>query len=72
MAVEDARVLAEELRRADHVTQALESHTRQRFERCKVVVERSREIGRLQVNKAPPPQIFGLMHSTSTVLSQPY
>ena len=46
MAIEDAIVLAEELERAADVAQACNAFMRRRYERCRLVVENSLEIGR--------------------------
>jgi len=46
MAIEDAIVLAEELQRAPGVAQACNAFMGRRYERCRLVVENSLEIGR--------------------------
>jgi len=46
MAIEDAIVLAEELDRAAEVAQACNAFMRRRYDRCRLVVENSLEIGR--------------------------
>jgi 2-polyprenyl-6-methoxyphenol hydroxylase-like FAD-dependent oxidoreductase len=50
MAVEDALVLTEEINRgSDNLEHALTAYTQRRFERCRFVVERSLEIGEVQM-----------------------
>jgi 2-polyprenyl-6-methoxyphenol hydroxylase-like FAD-dependent oxidoreductase len=46
MAIEDAIVLTEELDRAAEVAQACNAFMRRRYDRCRLVVENSLEIGR--------------------------
>jgi 2-polyprenyl-6-methoxyphenol hydroxylase-like FAD-dependent oxidoreductase len=53
MAVEDALVLADELARAASVEQALRAFMQRRYERCRLVVENSLQIGRFEVEQAP-------------------
>jgi hypothetical protein len=65
-------VLAEELQRANTVSEALAAHAERRFPRCKAIVENSVQIGNFQINQAPPPKIFGLMQASSAVMVQPY
>lgn len=50
MCLEDAVVLADELRDAASVAQALESFTRRRAERCRFVVEASSQLGAWQLS----------------------
>ncbi|MHA4871862.1 FAD-dependent oxidoreductase [Duganella sp. PWIR1] len=53
MAVEDALVLADELSRAANVPQALDAFMARREERCRIIVDSSLEIGRLEQMRAP-------------------
>lgn len=53
MAVEDALVLADELSRAASVAQALDAFMARREERCRIIVDSSLEIGRLEQVRAP-------------------
>lgn len=53
MAVEDGIVLADEIGRANSVAEAFRGFMRRRYERCRMVVENSLEIGRLEVSGAP-------------------
>jgi 2-polyprenyl-6-methoxyphenol hydroxylase-like FAD-dependent oxidoreductase len=52
MAVEDGLVLAEELQRAPTVEGALRRVMTRRFERCRLVVENSIQLGRYEVDRA--------------------
>lgn len=54
IAVEDALVLADELARRESVAETFEAFTARRAERCRLVVESSIEIGRLEQRQAPP------------------
>ncbi|RLK58852.1 FAD-dependent monooxygenase [Actinokineospora cianjurensis] len=54
IAVEDGLVLAEELARYGTVTETFAAFTERRAERCRLVVESSIEIGRLEQAQAPP------------------
>jgi 2-polyprenyl-6-methoxyphenol hydroxylase-like FAD-dependent oxidoreductase len=49
MAIEDSLVLAEELAGSDDVSTALARFQARRFDRCRYIVEASREICRAQV-----------------------
>lgn len=49
IAAEDALVLAEEVARHDHVAEALDAFMKRRFERAKMVVERSVNIGEIDM-----------------------
>lgn len=53
LAIEDALVLAEELRGTDHVASALQRFMQRRYERCQLVVENSFEIGNRERAGAP-------------------
>lgn len=54
IAVEDALVLAEELTSHGSVAETFEAFTARREQRCRLVVESSIEIGRLEQRQAPP------------------
>jgi 2-polyprenyl-6-methoxyphenol hydroxylase-like FAD-dependent oxidoreductase len=71
IAVEDALILAEEVRRDGDVEEALERFTERRFERCKFVVESSVNICRRQLAGAPADEIGMLMGKAMHVLGQP-
>ena len=57
IAVEDALVLAEEFARSDTVAEAFARFMERRFERARMVVERSVEIGALQQAHGSPDQL---------------
>jgi 2-polyprenyl-6-methoxyphenol hydroxylase-like FAD-dependent oxidoreductase len=71
MAVEDALVVGEELQRADTVDQALEGFMARRYERCRLVVENSLEIGRREQRRAPIEEQTQLVEQSLRVLAQP-
>jgi 2-polyprenyl-6-methoxyphenol hydroxylase-like FAD-dependent oxidoreductase len=54
MAIEDALVLAEELAQADEIPLALSRFLQRRYARCRLVVESSLEISRLERERSPP------------------
>lgn len=68
IAIEDALVLSEELARDPDVERAFAAFTARRWERCRLVVENSVEIGRLQQAHAPPPELQGLLHRSELAL----
>jgi 2-polyprenyl-6-methoxyphenol hydroxylase-like FAD-dependent oxidoreductase len=53
MAVEDGLVLAEELHRAQTVEEGLRHFMSRRYDRCRLVVENSIQLGRYEVARAP-------------------
>jgi 2-polyprenyl-6-methoxyphenol hydroxylase-like FAD-dependent oxidoreductase len=53
MAVEDGLVLAEEMQHAPTVEEGLRRFMRRRYERCRLVVENSVQLGRYEVDRAP-------------------
>ena len=72
IAIEDSVVLAEELSRTDDLEAALESFTRRRFDRCKLVVETSLHLSEWEVD--PPEdrsQAQRLVGQALGALSQP-
>lgn len=72
IAVEDALVLADELERNDwNVLAGLRAFTDRRFERCRFVVEASRDIARRQLERAPPQEIGMLMGQAMQKLAEP-
>lgn len=71
MAVEDALVLAEELARAASVGQALAAFMARREERCRLVVESSVEIGRLEQERAPVAQQTAVVQRALAKLMEP-
>ena len=54
MAIEDAMVLAEELANHTDLQPAFQAYRQRRFERCRYIVEKSREIGESQLGLRPP------------------
>jgi 2-polyprenyl-6-methoxyphenol hydroxylase-like FAD-dependent oxidoreductase len=71
MAAEDGIVLAEELQRSPTVDEALRGFMKRRYERCRLVVENSLEIGRLEMAKAPPEQQTAIVARSLQVLAAP-
>jgi 2-polyprenyl-6-methoxyphenol hydroxylase-like FAD-dependent oxidoreductase len=71
MAVEDALVLAEELRRANTVMAAIDGFMARRYERCRLVVENSLEIGRREQRRAPIEEQTQLVEQSLRVLAAP-
>jgi 2-polyprenyl-6-methoxyphenol hydroxylase-like FAD-dependent oxidoreductase len=73
MCLEDALVLAEELKANENIAQALESYTTRRFDRCKFVVETSAQLGYWQTHPdtvgADPQALIG---GALEVLSAPF
>ncbi len=71
MAIEDGIVLAEELAADTHVPAALERFTRRRFERCRLVVENSVQLGQIEMNHGPQAEYSRLMAEATNALRQP-
>jgi 2-polyprenyl-6-methoxyphenol hydroxylase-like FAD-dependent oxidoreductase len=71
LAVEDGLVLAEEMARAPDVASALARFMARRYERCRLVVENSLEIGRLEQQCAPPEAQTRIVKESLEVLAQP-
>jgi 2-polyprenyl-6-methoxyphenol hydroxylase-like FAD-dependent oxidoreductase len=71
MAVEDALVLGEELDQADTVEAAFAGFMARRYERCRLVVENSIEIGRREQRRAPIEDQTHLVEESLRVLAQP-
>ena len=71
MSVEDGIVLVEELLRADSVQAAFAAFMERRFERCRMVVENSLELGRLEVAGASIEAQAALLNRSLDILSQP-
>jgi 2-polyprenyl-6-methoxyphenol hydroxylase-like FAD-dependent oxidoreductase len=70
MAAEDALVLGEELERADDVEQLFAAFMQRRYERCRLVVENSLEIGRREQQRAPIDAQTALVEQSLQVLAQ--
>jgi 2-polyprenyl-6-methoxyphenol hydroxylase-like FAD-dependent oxidoreductase len=71
MAVEDGLVLGEELQRAQTVEEGLEGFMARRYERCRLVVENSLEIGRREQCRAPIEEQTQLVEQSLRVLAEP-
>ena len=71
MAVEDALVLAEELTQQPSVQQAFAGFMDRRYERCRMVVENSLEIGRLEQSRAPMEKQAQLVAHSLRILAEP-
>jgi 2-polyprenyl-6-methoxyphenol hydroxylase-like FAD-dependent oxidoreductase len=71
MAVEDALVLGEELHNAGDAPQALANFMTRRYERCRLVVENSLEIGRREQRRAPIEEQTRLVADSLALLAQP-
>lgn len=71
MAVEDAIVLADELSSAPDVPKALEAVTARREERCRLVVDSSVAISRLEQEHAPPERSTAIVEAALLKLTEP-
>jgi 2-polyprenyl-6-methoxyphenol hydroxylase-like FAD-dependent oxidoreductase len=71
MAVEDALVLGQELQHAGSVAEAFAGFMARRYERCRLVVENSLEIGRREQRQAPIDEQTELVEQSLRVLAQP-
>ncbi|MES2944210.1 MAG: FAD-dependent oxidoreductase [Pseudomonadota bacterium] len=71
MAVEDALVLGEEIARNASIEQAFAGFMDRRYERCRLVVENSLEIGRREQARAPLQQQAELVEQSLRILAEP-
>jgi len=71
IAVEDGLVLAEELLVDQPMAETLEAFTARREERCRMVVEGSIEIGRLEQERAPVEQQTAVVERALAKLAEP-
>lgn len=71
MALEDGIVLAEEVARAATPAAAFAGFMRRRFARCRLVVENSLEIGRLEMAKAPASEQTAVVERSLAALAAP-
>ena len=71
MAIEDAIVLAEELQRTPDVSRACDAFMRRRYERCRLVVENSLEIGRREQRGDPVESQTVLVEQSLRALAEP-
>lgn len=68
IATEDALVLSEVLKADENLATALPAFTERRFERCRLVVENSVEIGRMQQGEGSPEKLNALMARSMAAL----
>lgn len=71
LAVEDALVLAEEIANSSTVEEAFEHFMARRYERCRLVVQSSLEIGRLEQECAPIEAQTRIVQESLKALAQP-
>jgi 2-polyprenyl-6-methoxyphenol hydroxylase-like FAD-dependent oxidoreductase len=71
MGIEDGVVIAQELARADTIEEALAAHMQRRFDRCRLVVENSIEIGRVEM-AGESQKINELMNVSQDAIAQPF
>ena len=72
IAIEDAVVLGEELEAHDSLEQALEAFMARRFERCRLVVENSLQLGEWEKDPdAPGADPAGLSNESFAALAAP-
>lgn len=72
MALEDAVVLAEELRSATTVVEGLSSFSGRRHDRCRLVVEASVELSRLQLAGAGAAELGAVRGAALKTLGEPF
>lgn len=72
MAVEDAIVLVEELKRPGALAQAMFKFMERRLPRGKMVVSNSLRIGKMEMAGAPMPEQAGLMAESMNAICDPY
>ena len=70
MSIEDALVLADEVIASASIEDALSNFMSRRYERCRLVVENSLEIGRLEVSKAPAGAQAEVVQRSLDILAQ--
>ncbi|MFM8555438.1 MAG: FAD-dependent oxidoreductase [Betaproteobacteria bacterium] len=71
MAIEDGIVLAQEVSRAKSLSEAFYRFMQRRYARCKMVVENSLQIGRLEMAGASPAEQTAVVDRSLAVLAQP-
>lgn len=71
LAIEDALVLSEEIERSESVEEAFEHFMARRYERCRLVVENSLEIGRREQERAPVEDQTRIVQESLLALAQP-
>jgi 2-polyprenyl-6-methoxyphenol hydroxylase-like FAD-dependent oxidoreductase len=73
IAIEDAAVLGEELGSCDSLEEALEAFMERRFDRCRLVVENSLQLGEWEKNpQDPDADPAGLIDASFAVLAAPF
>jgi len=72
MGVEDAVVLAEELHRASSLPQALGAFQQRRFPRCRLVVENSVRLGRIEQTGGSQQEHADIMRTSAIALAGPF
>ena len=72
MGIEDGLVLGEEIARHDHVPTALQNFMRRRYDRCKLVVDSSLEISRLERERAAPQAQTAIVEKALAALSEEF
>lgn len=70
-AVEDAVVLAEELQKNTTLKESLDRYERRRYERCKLILEASLEIGEQEMHPDPKQDLRPLMAKVGETIMQP-
>jgi len=70
-AIEDGIVLAQELAAHDDLETAFTSYTERRYERCRLVVESSAQLGRWQIAPTPDADHAGLTRAVLASMAQP-
>ena len=71
MAIEDAIVLAEELSKTQEPHTVFKAYQQRRFDRCRYIVEKSREIGESQLGLRPPADQAAATSEMFQVVSAP-
>ena len=72
MAIEDGLVLAEEVVAADSVVTALEAFAERRYPRCRLVVDSSIQLGKLELRGADPTENQQVIEKALAALAEPY
>lgn len=72
MGIEDGLVLGEEMARHAKVSTALESFMRRRYARCKLVVDSSLEISRLERERAAPQEQTAVVEKALAALNEEF
>ncbi|HVO47036.1 MAG TPA: FAD-dependent monooxygenase, partial [Steroidobacteraceae bacterium] len=72
MGIEDAIVLAEELRAGDSLPEALQRFQQRRWERCRMVVENSLRLGEIEATGGSQEEHAQLMRDSMMALAAPF